>query len=187
VTVAGGRPPQSVRLSTFTLDEILGNTTDLPGRPTRHRQPRPGDARHLRLVRPCGSAPFPADREAGRQAALASPLGRALPALAQRRPLLAQHAHVDLVAERWDHLLRAGGSLKPGYVSAAPVLARLRAGSRQHPLAKSSRRRAPGSWAMQTRARAWPVRKLHSSSPLVLPTKFQKSIASICELEYDDG
>lgn len=68
---------------------------------------------------------------------MASPSSRALPALAQTGPLLAQHAQVDLVTEHWDDLLRIGGSLKLGYVSAALLVARLQAGSRQHPLAKA--------------------------------------------------
>jgi TnpA family transposase len=52
-------------------------------------------------------------------------------------PLLAHHVQVDLIAEHWDDLLRIGGSLKQGHVSAALLVAKLQAGSRQHPLAKA--------------------------------------------------
>jgi TnpA family transposase len=51
--------------------------------------------------------------------------------------LLAHHAQIDDIAEHWDDLVRIGGSLKLGYVSAALLIARLQAGSRQHPLAKA--------------------------------------------------
>jgi TnpA family transposase len=52
-------------------------------------------------------------------------------------PLLTNHAQVDLIAEHWDDLLRIAGSLKQGHVSAALLIAKLQAGSRQHPLAKA--------------------------------------------------
>jgi TnpA family transposase len=51
--------------------------------------------------------------------------------------LLGHHAQVDLIAEHWDDLVRIGGSLKLGHVSAALLIAKLQAGSRQHPLAKA--------------------------------------------------
>jgi TnpA family transposase len=50
---------------------------------------------------------------------------------------LRHHAQVDLIAEHWDDLVHIGGSLKQGHVSAALLIARLQAGSRQHPLAKA--------------------------------------------------
>ncbi len=52
-------------------------------------------------------------------------------------PLLEHHAQIDLIADHWDDLVRIGGSLKLGHVSAALLIARLQAGSRQHPLAKA--------------------------------------------------
>ncbi len=52
-------------------------------------------------------------------------------------PLLAHHAQTDSLAEHWDDLLRIGGSLLDGHVSAALLITRLQAGSRQHPLAKA--------------------------------------------------
>jgi len=42
-----------------------------------------------------------------------------------------------VIDAQWDDLLRIGASLKQGYVSAALLIARLQAGSRQHPLAKA--------------------------------------------------
>lgn len=52
-------------------------------------------------------------------------------------PLLAHHVQTELIAERWDDLLRIGGSLLDGHVSAAPLITRLQASARQHPLAKA--------------------------------------------------
>src|SRR5205823_3918406 len=51
--------------------------------------------------------------------------------------LLEHHAQTELIAEHWDDLLRVGASLKMGHVSASLLVARLQAGSRQHPLAKA--------------------------------------------------
>jgi TnpA family transposase len=56
---------------------------------------------------------------------------------ARAGPLLRHHAQVDVIDAQWDDLLRIGASLKQGYVSAALLIARLQAGSRQHPLSKA--------------------------------------------------
>ncbi len=42
-----------------------------------------------------------------------------------------------MIAGHWDELLHIAGSLKLGYVSASLLVAKLQAGSRQHPLAKA--------------------------------------------------
>ena len=105
-----------------------------------HRHPRP-DPRHLRPVRP-GRA------RASRPASPSSPrsrLWRPHPASHYQRwplagPLLEHHAQIELIAEHWDDLLRIAGSLKLGHVSAALLVTRLQAGSRQHPLAKALHR-----------------------------------------------
>ena len=52
-------------------------------------------------------------------------------------PLLRHHAQIDVIDAQWDDLLRIGASLKQGYVSAALLISRLQAGSRQHPLSKA--------------------------------------------------
>jgi hypothetical protein len=52
--------------------------------------------------------------------------------------LLKHHAQIDLIDAPWDDLLRIGASLKQGYVSAALLIAKLQAGSRQHPLTKAT-------------------------------------------------
>jgi TnpA family transposase len=124
------------RDATFTLDEILGNTTELPiveHTTDSHGQalatfalfdlvglrlsPRIAKLTEAQLWRPHQATHYQRWPRAG--------------------PLLRHHAQVDLTAEHWDDLLRIGGSLKQGHVSAALLIARLQAGSRQHPLAKA--------------------------------------------------
>ena len=124
------------RDATFTLDEILGNTTELPisehttdshgqtlatfalfGLVGLRLSPRIAKLTDAHLWRPHPPSHYQRWPQAG--------------------PLLEYHAQVDLIAEHWDDLLRIGGSLKLGHVSAALLIAKLQAGSRQHPLAKA--------------------------------------------------
>lgn len=124
------------RDATFTLDEILGNTTELAiaeHTTDSHGQtlatfalfdlvglrlsPRIAKLTEAQLWRPHPAGHYQRWPQAG--------------------SLLRNHAQVDQIAEHWDDLLRIAGSLKQGYVSAALLIARLQAGSRQHPLAKA--------------------------------------------------
>ena len=125
------------RDATFTLDEILGNTTELPiaeHTTDSHGQTLatfalfdlvglPLSPRIAKLTekRRCGGPTRPATTSRWPNAG----------------PLLEHHAQIDLIDEHWDDLLRIGGSLKLGHVSAALLIASLQAGSRQHPLAKA--------------------------------------------------
>jgi TnpA family transposase len=124
------------RDATYTLDEILGNTTELPivehaadthgqtlatfalfdlvGLRLSPRIAKLTDKRRWRPHEPGRYARWP---HAG--------------------PLLEHHAQTELIAEHWDDLLRVGASLKMGHVSASLLVTRLQAGSRQHPLAKA--------------------------------------------------
>ena len=124
------------RDATYVLDEILGNTTDLPiaehttdthgqtlltfalfdlvglrlspriARITRQRLWRPNPKNHYH--------PWPT---AG--------------------PLLTDPVNTDLIERHWDDLLRIAWSIKTGHVSAALLVARLQTGARQHPLARA--------------------------------------------------
>lgn len=119
----------------YVLDEILGNTTELPiveHTTDTHGQllatfalfdlvgkqlsPRIAKITDKPLWRPHAASHYSPWPVAG--------------------PLLAFHAQTGLIAEHWDELARVAGSLKLGYVSASLLVARLQAGSRQHPLAK---------------------------------------------------
>jgi TnpA family transposase len=123
------------RDATFTLDEILGNTTELPllehttdshGQTLatfamfdlvgRRLSPRIAKLTEKQLYRSRAASHYKAWPLAG--------------------PLLKHHAQIDLIAANWDDLLRIGASLKQGYVSAALLISKLQAGSRQHPLAR---------------------------------------------------
>ncbi len=124
------------RDATFTLDEILGNTTELPlleHTTDSHGQtlatfamfdlvdkrlsPRIAKLTEKQLYRPRLASHYKQWLRAG--------------------PLLRHHAQIDVIDAQWDDLLRIGASLKQGYVSAALLISRLQAGSRQHPLAKA--------------------------------------------------
>lgn len=124
------------RDATFTLDEILGNTTELPI--AEHTTDT-----HGQTLATFALFDLTGYRLSPRIAKLAeAPLWRSHPpSHYQRWPLagrlLQHHAQVDVIAEHWDDLVRIGGSLKLGHVSAALLIAKLQAGSRQHPLAKA--------------------------------------------------
>jgi TnpA family transposase len=124
------------RDATFTLDEILGNTTELPI--AEHTTDT-----HGQTLATFALFDLTGYRLSPRIAKVAeSPLWRSHPPSHYQRwplagPLLEHHAQVDVIAEHWDDLVRIGGSLKLGYVSAALLIAKLQAGSRQHPLAKA--------------------------------------------------
>jgi len=124
------------RDATYTLDEILGNTSELAiveHATDSHGQtlatfalfdavglrlsPRIAKLTEKRLWRPHAASHYERWPLAG--------------------PLLKHHAQIDLIDEKWEDLLRIGASLKLGYVSAALLIAKLQAGSRQHPLAKA--------------------------------------------------
>ena len=124
------------RDATFTLDEILGNPTELPI--IEHTTDT-----HGQTLATFALFDLTGYRLSPRIAKVAeSPLWRPHPPSYYQRwplacPLLEHHAQIDVIAEHWDDLVRIGGSLKLGYVSAALLIAKLQAGSRQHPLAKA--------------------------------------------------
>lgn len=124
------------RDATFTLDEILGNTTELPI--AEHTTDS-----HGQTLATFALFDLTGFRLSPRIAKLAeAPLWRSHPPSHYQRwpragPLLQHHAKVDVITEYWDDLVRIGGSLKLGHVSAALLIAKLQAGSRQHPLAKA--------------------------------------------------
>ena len=120
----------------YVLDEILGNTTELPI--VEHTTDT-----HGQLL-----ATFALFDLVGKQLSpriakiIDKPLWRPHAASHYTQwplagPLLAAHAQIELIDEHWDELARIAGSLKLGYVSAALLVARLQAGARQHPLAKA--------------------------------------------------
>jgi TnpA family transposase len=124
------------RDATYTLDEILGNTTELAI--DEHTVDTHGQTlATFALFDLCGYRLSP------RIAKLAQrQLWRPHRADHYRQwphagPLLTQRAQIDLIERHWDDLLRIAGSLRDGTVSAALLISRLQAGARQHPLSKA--------------------------------------------------
>jgi TnpA family transposase len=124
------------RDATFTLDEILGNTTELPL--LEHTTDS-----HGQTLTTFGMFDLVDKRLSPRIAKLTEKqLYRPRPASHYKQwphagPLLRHHAQIDVIDAQWNDLLRIGASLKQGYVSAALLISRLQAGSRQHPLSKA--------------------------------------------------
>src|SRR6266852_654182 len=120
----------------YVLDEILGNTTELPI--FEHTTDT-----HGQMLATFALFDFVGKKLSPRIAKITDkPLWRPHPASHYARwplagPLLSQHVQIDLIAEHWDDLRRIAGSLMLGYVSASLLVTRLQAGSRQHPLAKA--------------------------------------------------
>jgi TnpA family transposase len=120
----------------YVLDEILGNTTELPI--VEHTTDT-----HGQMLATFALFDLVGKQLSPRIAKITDkPLWRPHPASHYTRwhlagPLLGAHAQTDLIEEHWDDLTRIAGSLKLGYVSASLLVARLQAGSRQHPLAKA--------------------------------------------------
>jgi TnpA family transposase len=124
------------RDATYVLDEILGNTTDLPiaeHTTDTHGQtlltfalfdlvglrlsPRIARLTHQRLWRPHPASHYQQWPTAG--------------------ALLAHPVQVEVIDRHWDDLLRIAWSIRTGHVSASLLVARLQACARQHPLAKA--------------------------------------------------
>jgi len=106
------------RDATFTLDEILGNTTELPIVELTTDS-------HCQTLATFALFDLVGLRLSPRIAKLVEKqLWRVHPGTHYRRwpragSLLRDRAQVDLIGEHWDDLLRIGGSLKRGHVSAA--------------------------------------------------------------------
>ncbi len=123
------------RDATFSLDEILGNTTELPI--VEHTTDS-----HGQTLATFALFDLVGLRLSPRIAKLTEKqLWRPHPAGHYQqwpKPALSSATTpIDLIGEHWDDLVRIGGSLKQGHVSAALLIAKLQAGSRQHPLAKA--------------------------------------------------
>ena len=120
----------------YVLDEILGNTTELPL--LEHATDTHGQTLiSIALFDLVGKRLSPRIAKLTEQRHW-----RSHPAVHYQRwpnagPILTHPVQAGLIAEHWDDLQRIAGSLLDGHVSAALLIARLQAGSRQHPLAKA--------------------------------------------------
>lgn len=120
----------------YVLDEILGNTTELPI--IEHTTDS-----HGQLLATFALSDLVGRRLSPRIAKIThKPLWRSHPAShytawPAAEHLLWQRAQIELIDEQWDELARIAGSLKLGYVSASLLVTRLQASAHQHPLAKA--------------------------------------------------
>jgi TnpA family transposase len=120
----------------YVLDEILGNTTELPI--VEHTTDT-----HGQLLATFALFDLVGRKLSPRIAKITDkPLWRPHPPGHYTQwplagPLLSGHVQTGVIEEQWDELARVAGSLKLGYVSASLLVARLQAGARQHPLAKA--------------------------------------------------
>lgn len=124
------------RDATYTLDEILGNTTELAI--NEHTVDTHGQTlATFALFDLCGYRLSPRIAKlTRRQLWRPHPPGHYRP-WPHAGPLLAHHANIDVIGRHYDDLLRIAGSLREGTVSAALLITRLQAGARQHPLSKA--------------------------------------------------
>jgi hypothetical protein len=115
------------------LDEILGNQTDVPI--TEHATDTHGTGQ-LRTVGPARPPALPTHPGPGHD----NPVPRGIRAKVEADypctgPLLTRRLNTDLIAERYDDLLRMAGSLKFGHATASLLVGKLSASGRQNALA----------------------------------------------------
>lgn len=119
----------------YVLDEILGNTTDLPI--SEHATDTHGVTLvNFALFDLLGKTLSPRIRDLKgvvlhRMGPRRSYLGR----YPKAGPLLTGHADLDLIASQWDDMLRLAGSIKFGHATASLLVSKLCASSRQNSLA----------------------------------------------------
>jgi TnpA family transposase len=124
------------RDATYVLDELLGNTTELAI--AEHSTDSHGQTlATFALFDLVGLRLSPRIAKLTQKPLWRPHAGRRYNDWEHAGPLLRQHAQIDVIDRHWDDLLRVAESLKRGNVSAALLLTRLQAGSRQHPLAKA--------------------------------------------------
>jgi len=124
------------RDATYTLDEILGNTTELAI--DEHTVDTHGQTlATFALFDLCGYRLSPRIAKLTQRQLWRTHRADHYRQWPNAGPLLAHHANIDLIERHWDDLLRIAGSLRDGTVSAALLISRLQAGARQHPLSKA--------------------------------------------------
>ncbi len=119
----------------YVLDEILGNTTDLPI--IEHATDTHGVTLvNFALFDLVGKVLSPRIRSLNRIVLhRMGPRRDYLNRYPHAGPLLTGHANQDLIAEHWDDMLRLAGSLKFGHATASLLVGKLSASSRQNTLA----------------------------------------------------
>lgn len=119
----------------YVLDEILGNTTDLPI--TEHATDTHGVTLvNFALFDLLGKTLSPRIRDLkGIVLHRMGPRSEYHSRYPHAGPLLTGHADLDLIASQWDDMLRLAGSIKFGHATASLLVSKLCASSRQNTLA----------------------------------------------------
>lgn len=127
--------PSTVLEGTFTLDEILGNPTDLPI--AEHAVDTAGQTLAVFAAFDLVGLRFsPRIRDLpSRRLYRLGPV-RDLARFPHAGSLLSRPIQTNLIVSQWDELLRLGASLKFGHASASLLLSKLQAGSRHNALAR---------------------------------------------------
>ena len=117
--------------SHYVLDELLGNTTELPI--VEHTTDTAGATlANFALFDLVGLGLSPRIRDLGKITLCRTTARRTLTATyPHAAPLLTRRADIDLISEHWDDLLRVGASVKQGHVTAALVVGKLCSSARQ--------------------------------------------------------
>ena len=119
----------------FTLDEVLGNPTDLPI--AEHTVDTGGQTLALFAAFDLVGLRFsPRIMDLPSRRLYRLGLAKELASYPHAGPLLRQRINTGLILGQWDELLRLGGSLKFGHATASLLLAKLQSGSRQNAVAR---------------------------------------------------
>ena len=120
---------------TFTLDEILGNPTDLPI--AEHAVDTAGQTLALFAAFDLVGLRFaPRIRDLPSRRLYRLGPAKDLARFPHAGSLLSRPIQTDLIVSQWDELLRLGASLKFGHATASLLLSKLQAGSRHNALAR---------------------------------------------------
>lgn len=128
--------PSTVPEASFTLDEILGNPTDLPI--AEHTVDTGGQTLALFAAFDLVGLRFsPRIRDLPSRRLYRLGPARDLAAYPAAGPLLHRRINEELILSQWDELLRLGASLKFGHATASLLLSKLQSGSRHNTLARA--------------------------------------------------
>ena len=128
--------PATIPEASFTLDEILGNPTDLPI--AEHTVDTGGQTLALFAAFDLVGLRFsPRIRDLPSRRLYRLGPARDLAAYPTAWRLLRRRINEELILSQWDELLRLGASLKFGHATASLLLSKLQSGSRHNTLARA--------------------------------------------------
>lgn len=161
----------TVRDSTYVLDEILANETDLPI--LEHTTDTNGYTEMVfALFDLLGLSFTPRIRDIATIQLYRTP-NLDLHNLANVRKRLAKNIRINLILDNWDELLRLAGSLKLGWVTASLIIQKIQAAARKSQLARALQEYGrliktihALSWYASVEKRQWTTRQLNKGESL---------------------